>query len=136
MNEIEKIGEIDYAILKSVNYIKHLNITHLDEEIREMAKILQVRTIIIEKHIFTLIKNEFISTNGQCLLTQRGEDAINKYETDNEGWRAIEDFIKLRVENRKERKLEVYKIIDKFLLLSIIVLVIYIIYTIYSGIYL
>ncbi len=121
------IGEVDYAILKSVNYLAHLN-KNLDEEIREITNILNVRSIIIEKHIFLLIKNEFIAVNEKCQVAQKGEDAINEYEKNNEGWIKIDNFIVNQIKNIKERSLKIYTMADKLLFVLIVLLTIYIIY--------
>lgn len=125
---VEKIGEVDYAILKSVNYLRNLNIRDLGEEIREITKILNIRAIIIEKHIFALIKHEFISINEHCIVTQKGEDAIYEFERNNGEWNNIDNFIIAQIKNRKERDLKFYKITDKFLLVLIVVCIVYIIY--------
>lgn len=128
---IEKIGEVDYAILKSVNYIRNLNIRDLGKEIREITKILNIRAIIIEKHIFALIKNEFININEHCIVTYKGEDAIFEFERNNGEWKNIDNFIMAQIKNRKERNLKFYTIADKFLLVLIVICIVYIVYIVF-----
>ena len=117
-----KIGEIDYAILKSVT----LDIN----DIRDIIKILQIRTIIIEKHIYSLVKNGFLSyTLDKFTITSNGENVISSFERDNpEKWISINQFIVSTIEHQKEQKVKTYKIIDLILKISMIILIILIIY--------
>jgi len=133
----ETVGEIDYAILVSLNYLRDSDIRSIDEEIRALSNILQIRHIIIEKHFYQLVKNGSIISDGyesreesgnKYVLTQIGTDAMNEFETRNEEWVAIDNFIKTSIENKKEQKIKVYKIADKVLTVAAIVCILSIFY--------
>ncbi len=128
----QEIDDIDYAILRLINYINTLNLNDIEKEIREIASILQIRVIIVEKHIYRLAKNGFIKFDERCILTQKGEDAINKFERDNKEYMSIDNFIIASIKNKKERDLKIHKIVDKALLALLIIIVMLIILVIYS----
>lgn len=122
----EKVGEIDYAILISLNYLRDSDIRSIDEEIRELSNILQIRHIIIERHFYQLIKNGSIISNTESgknryILTQIGTDVIGEFEIHNEEWISIDNFIKTSIGNKKEQKIKTYKIVDKVLTIATIV---------------
>lgn len=126
-------GEIDYGILISLNYLRDLDIKNIDEEIRELSAILQIRHIIIERHFYQLVKNGYIisnmeSENNRYGLTQTGIDAINEFEICNEEWGAIDKFIKTSIGNKKEQKIKIYKTTDKILTILAIVCILSIVY--------
>jgi predicted transcriptional regulator len=116
------IGDIDYAILKLLSY-KSL-------EISEIANILQIRMLTIEKHVYELVKRELIvfQLQNNLVITNSGEDIIRNYETTVDNWKPIEDFISATITNRKQQKFKIYKILDIVLLLFMIVLILLIIY--------
>ncbi len=133
----ETVGEIDYAILVSLNYLRDSDIRSVDEEIIELSNILQIRHIIIEKHFYQLVKNGSIISSGnesrdesgnKYVLTQIGTDAMNVFETSNEEWVAIDNFIKTSIENKKEQKIKIYKTIDNALTVAAIVCILSILY--------
>ncbi len=124
----QEIDDIDYAILRLINYINTLNLNDIEKEIREITSILQIRVIIVEKHIYRLSKNGFIKFDERCILTQKGEDAINKFERDNKEYMSIDNFIIASIKNKKERDLKIHKIVDKVLLIIIVMLIILVIY--------
>ena len=129
----ENIGEIDYAILTSLNYLRNLSIKDLDEEIRELSNILQIRSMIIERHFYQLTRNGSIISDKQSetnryVLTQTGKDDINEFEESNEEWVNIDNFIKTSIEDRKEKRLKLYKTTDRILTIAAIVCVLSIIY--------
>lgn len=115
-------GEVDYAILKSIAYDFKTT--------KEIAKALQIRTIIIEKHIYRLIKEGFIKYFQHCVLTSKGKDAIIEFERSNpeDVWKPIDEFIISVVEHKKEQKSKTQKTIDLILLISVVLLIILIIY--------
>lgn len=132
----EKVGEIDYAILVSLNYLRDSDIRSIDEEIRELSNMLQIRCIIIEKHFYQLVKNGSIISNmesgnesrNKYVLTQAGTDAMNEFERCNEEWMAIDSFIKTSIENKKERKLKIYKTTNNILTVAAIICILSIVY--------
>ncbi|NJD76629.1 MAG: hypothetical protein FIB08_05960 [Candidatus Methanoperedens sp.] len=115
-------GEVDYAILKSVTYGFKTN--------RQISKTLQIRTIVIEKHIYKLIQEGYVKYFQYCVLTSKGGQAIEDFEKNNpeDVWRPINDFIVSVIENSKEREEKLVKMIDLALLVSIIILIILVIY--------
>ena len=118
-----EIGDIDYAILKLVSYKTWA--------IAEIANMLQIRTLTIEKHIYKLSKEGFVIFQFQNFgITKNGEEVIRYFENDNsiDKWKPIEDFIISTIENRKKRKLKIYKTLDFVLLLLMIILTMLIIY--------
>ncbi len=125
---IETTNDVDYAILKSINYVNTLNIKDVEKEIREIANILQIRVIIVEKYVYRLTKNGSIKFDEHLVLTQKGEDEISKFERDSKEWISIDSFIIANMKNRKEKDLKTRKIIDKTLLAIIVILVILVIY--------
>lgn len=130
----ETIGEIDYAILISLNYLRDLDIKNIEEEIRALSDILQIRHIIVERHFYQLVKNGSIISNmesehNRYSLTQTGIDAISQFEIcSEEEWIAIDKFIKTSIGNRKKQKIKNYKTIDKVLTIAAIVCIISIVY--------
>jgi predicted transcriptional regulator len=131
----ETVGEIDYEILISLNYLRDLDIKNIDEEIRKLSDILQIRHIIIERHFYQLVKNDSIISNmesghNRYSLTQTGTDTINEFERCNEEWIAIDKFIKTSIGNRKEQKIKIYKTIDKVLTIAAIVCILSIVYVV------
>ncbi len=121
-NSENEFGEVDYAILKSVTYGF--------KTIKEIAEALQIRTMVIEKHVYTLIKNGYIKYFQYCVITSKGKQAIEDFVINNHGdvWQPIDEFIASVIEQKKERNLKLQKMIDMILLISIIVLIILIIY--------
>jgi hypothetical protein len=119
--EIE-FGEVDYAILKSVTYGF--------KTIKEIAGALQIRTMVIEKHVYNLIKNGYIKYFQYCVITSKGKQAIEDFIINNneDVWQPIDEFIESVIEQKKERNLKLQKMIDMVLLISIIVLILLIIY--------
>lgn len=115
-------GEVDYAILKSVTYgFKTIN---------EIANVLQIRNIIVEKHIYKLIKDGLIKYFQFCVITSMGNNAIEEFEKNNpeDVWRPIDEFIVIVIEKRKERNIKIQKTIDLILVISVILLIILVIY--------
>lgn len=124
----EKVEDVDYAILKTMIYVNSLNLKEIEDEIREVANILQIRVIIIEKRIYRMVKNGLMKFNGHCILTQKGKDVIGKFEQDSKEWRSIDNFIISSMKDKKERNLKTRNIVDKSLLIVIIMLIIFLIY--------
>lgn len=117
------IGEIDYAILKSISYDVNT--------IADIVKVLQIRTIILERHIYRLISEVFINLglDSKFNLTVKGIEIISNFENENpDKWSPINNFILSAIKHQKEQRIKIYKIIDILLLLSMIVLVLLIIY--------
>ncbi|KAB2945007.1 MAG: hypothetical protein MPEBLZ_04266 [Candidatus Methanoperedens nitroreducens] len=117
-----EFGEVDYAILKSV--------TLGFKTIKEIAEALQIRTMVIEKHIYKLIQDGFIKYFQYCVITSRGKEAIEDFVKNNpeDVWMPIDEFILSVIEQKKERNLKFQKMVDLILLASMIVLIILIIY--------
>ncbi len=117
-----EFGEVDYAILKSV--------TLGFKTIKEIADLLQIRTMVIEKHIYKLTKAGFIKYYDYCVITSKGKQAIEDYvkSSSEDVWRPIDEFIASVMEARKERNLKLQKLIDIILLISIIFLIMLVIY--------
>ena len=118
-----KIGDVDYAILKLLSYGTRT--------IAEVATILQIRMLTIEKHTYRLSDDGSVVFQLQNVyITKRGEENIYYFQRDNpvDKWKPVEDFIVSTLENRKKKKLKMYKILDSVLLLLMIVLIILIIY--------
>jgi hypothetical protein len=120
--EEEKFGEVDYAILKSVTYGF--------KTIKEISGALQIRTMVIEKHIHRLIKDGLIKYFEFCVITSKGKETIEDFMKNNpeDIWQPIDEFIASVVLKKKERNFEFQKMIDRILLISIIVLILLIIY--------
>jgi|GEM_PF-2305675 len=121
-NEDKGFGEVDYAILKSVTYgFKSIN---------EIANALQIRNLVVEKHIYKLIKDGFIKYFQFCVITNQGKNAIEEFEKNNaeDVWKSIDEFIVLVIEMRKERNIKIQKTIDLILVISVIILIILVIY--------
>lgn len=123
--KIGEIGEIDYAILRSiscgVDTIPFLN------------RILQIRTVILEKHLFTLTRGELLNfQSGHFKITERGTNTIDieipKDIEDVDKLKKIDEFIVLTVEKQKKERIKTYKIIDILLIIITIVLIILILY--------
>jgi hypothetical protein len=121
-NEEIGFGEVDYAILKSITYGF--------KEINEISNALQIRNLVVEKHIFKHIKEGFIKYFQFCVLTSRGKNAIEEYEINNpeDIWKPIVEFIVTVIERKKERSLKIQKIVDIVLLIAMIILIILIFY--------
>ena len=117
-----EFGEVDYAILKSV--------TFGFKTIKEIAEVLQIRTMVIEKHIYKLIQDGFIKYFQYCVITSKGKQAIEDFLKDNpeDVWMPIDEFILSVIEQKKERKLKFQKMVDLILLISMIILIVLIIY--------
>jgi len=117
-----EFGEVDYAILKSV--------TLGFKTIKEISEVLQIRTMVIEKHIYKLIQDGFIKYFQYCVITSRGKEAIEDFVKNNpeDVWMPIDEFILSVIEQKKERNLKFQKMVDLILLVSMIVLIILIIY--------
>jgi len=117
-----EFGEVDYAILKSV--------TLGFKTIKEIAEALQIRTMVIEKHIYKLIQDGFIKYFQYCVITSRGKEAIEDFVKNNpeDVWMPIDEFILSVIEQKKERNLKFQKMVDLILLISMIVLIVLIIY--------
>jgi hypothetical protein len=118
----EKFGEVDYAILKSV--------TLGFKTIKEISGVLQIRTMVIEKHIYRLIKDGLIKYFEYCVITSKGKQAIEDFTKNNpeDVWQPIDEFIASVIETKKERNLKFQKMIDRIFLILIIVLILLIIY--------
>ncbi len=117
------VGEIDYAIL--------LSMTNGIDTITGIANMLQIRTLIIEKHIYMLLREGFVGSQLQHFsVTSKGNDAIFSFERENSEdiWAPIDEFIISVMKKRKEQKIEMYKMINIILLVLMICLVIFIIY--------
>lgn len=113
---------VDYAILKSLIFG---NLT-----IADMVKILQVRVLVIEKHIYELSKLGFVIFQQQFIITPKGIEKISSFERDKsiDVWKPVDDFIINSIENRKKGKIRLYKTIDYALLALMVILIILIIY--------
>jgi len=121
-NEDKGFGEVDYAIIKSVTYgFKTIN---------EIANALQIRNLVVEKHVYKLIKEGFIKYFQFCVITSQGKNAIEEFEKNNpeDVWKSIDEFIVLVIEKRKERNINIQKTIDLILVISLILLIILVIY--------
>ncbi len=122
MNDEIVIGEIDYSILKSLT----LDIKTL----KDMVSILQIRSMVIEEHILFLIKKGLIEFQFENLtIASKGADIISKFEENYPGKSIdIYDFILNKIENKKKKRIKAYKLIDKILLISIIIIILYMLY--------
>lgn len=114
--------ELDYAILKSIHYGFKTN--------REISKVLKIRSIIVEKHIYKLLREGYIKYFEHAFLTSLGNSAILDFEKNKSEdiWKPIDRYIVSVIENRKEFKLKAQKTIDVLLLALILILIILIIY--------
>lgn len=112
---------MDYAILKAIAYgFKTIN---------HISKALQIRTMVVEKHVYKLMKEGDIKYFQNCVLTSIGKSAIENFEQkDPEVCRPIDDYIASVIENEKERRIYFQKILDVALLISTIILILLIIY--------
>lgn len=117
----KEFGEVDYAILKAIAYgFKTIN---------HISKALQIRTMVVEKHVYKLMKEGDIKYFQNCVLTSIGKSAIESFEQKNpEVCRPIDDYIASIIENEKEKKIYFQKILDMALLISTIILILLIIY--------
>jgi hypothetical protein len=115
-------GEVDYAILKSITYGF--------KDIKQISKALQIRTLVVEKHVYDLIKEGFLKYFQYAVITSKGKDAIFDFEANKpeDVWKPIDEFIVSVIEYNKERSLKFHKMIDIVLLISMIILIILIIY--------
>ncbi len=118
----KEFGEVDYAILKAVTYGFN--------DIKQLSKALQIRTIVIEKHIYKLSKEGAVKYFNSIVLTFRGKQAIVSFEKSNpeDVWKPIDGYIVSVIEHDKEKKLRLQKITDMALLVSMVILIILIIY--------
>jgi hypothetical protein len=116
------VGEVDYAILKSITYGF--------KDIKQISGALQIRTMIVEKHVYALIKEGYLKFFQYAVITSKGKDYIIDFETNNpeDVWKPIDEFILAVIENKKERSVKMQKMIDLVLLIAMIVLIILIIY--------
>lgn len=117
-----EFGEVDYAILRSV--------IHGFKTTKEIAEALQIRTMVIEKHIYKLIQDGFIKYFQYCIITSKGKQAIEDFVKNNpeDVWQPIDEFIVSVIEQKKERNSKFQKMVDLILLISMVVLIILIIY--------
>jgi hypothetical protein len=118
----KEFGEVDYAIMRSV--------THGFKTTKEIAEALQIRTMIIEKHIYKLIQDGFIKYFQYCVITSKGKQAIEDFVKNNpeDVWQPIDEFIVSVIEQKKERNLKFQKMVDLILLISMVALILLIIY--------
>ena len=122
-----KLETIDYAILKLLTIGTWAT--------SDIVNLLQMRTLIIEKHIYELTRGGFADFQSQYfVITQRGKESILSFERDNPSnvWKPVEEFIKHSVENRKKGKIRFYKTVNFVLLILMVILIIL---AIYFGIY-
>lgn len=118
---------IDYAILKLLMIGTWTT--------PDIVNLLQIRALVIEKHIYELTREGFADFQLQhFIITSKGKEFIFSFERDNsiDLWKSVDDFIIRSVENRKERKIRFYKMVDFILLISMVILIIL---AIYVGIY-
>ena len=117
-----EFGEVDYAILKAVTYGF--------KDIKQLSKALQIRTIVIEKHIYKLGKEGAVKYFQNIVLTSRGEQAIESFEKSSpeDVWKPIDEYIVSVIKQDKEKKLKLQKMTDIALLVSMVILIILIIY--------
>lgn len=115
-------GEVDYAILKSITYGF--------KDIKQISGALQIRTLIVEKHVYALIKEGYLKYFQYAVITSKGKDSVIDFENNNpeDVWKPIDEFILAVMENKKERSLKMQKMVDLVLLIAMIVLIILIIY--------
>ncbi len=116
-------GDIDYAILKSV--------AMKIKTIHDISTVIQIRTIVIEKHMYELVKKGFINFQfDYFVITLKGNEEINNFETSHseEEWKPISKFITSTLKQQKEQKLRTYKIIDVILVILMLILFILVIY--------
>ncbi len=120
--EETKLELVDYAILKSLIFGP--------KTITDMVGLLEIRSLVIEKHIYELIKVGFVNFQQRFFITQNGKEKIYSFERDNpvDFWKSVDDFIVLSIENKKNRKIRLYKTVDFLLLISMAILIILIIY--------
>lgn len=121
-SEDSAFGEVDFAILKSITYGF--------KTIDEISNALQIRNLVVEKHIFKLIKEGFIKYFQFCVLTSLGKNTIEEFEKNNpeDIWKPIDEFIIQVIEKKKERNIKIQKTIDLILVITVILLIILIIY--------
>lgn len=122
-----KLETVDYAIMKSLVIG---NWTTSD-----IVNLLQIRTLVVEKHIYDLTREGFVDFQSQhFIITQKGKDSILSFERDNtvNVWKPVEDFIVQTIENRKKEKIRFYKTVNFILLVLMVILIIL---AIYFGIY-
>lgn len=122
---IGEIGEIDYAILRSVS-------CRIDT-IPLLNMILQIRTVILEKHLYLLTRGELLNfQSGHFKITERGTNTIDievpKDIENIDKIKKIDEFIVSTVEKQKKERIKTYKIIDISLIIITIVLIILILY--------
>ncbi len=122
---IGEIGEIDYAILRSVS-------CRIDT-IPFLNRILQIRTMILERHLYLLSKGELLNfQSGHFKITEKGTNTIDieipKDIKNVDKIKKIDEFIVSTVEKQKKERTKTYKIIDILLIIITIVLIIFILY--------
>jgi hypothetical protein len=117
----KEFGEVDYAVLKAIAYGF--------KTISQISKALQIRTMVVEKHVYKLMKDGDLKYFQNCVLTSMGKSAIENFEKKNPDiWKPIDDYILSVIENEKERRVYFQKILDTALLISAIILILLIIY--------
>lgn len=117
------VGEIDYAIL--------ISMINGADTITDIANILQIRTLIIEKHIYVLLREGFVGSQLQHFtITSKVNDAILSFEGENSKdiWLPIKEFIMSVMRKRKDQKIKIYKVTNIILLILMIFLIILAIY--------
>jgi|SRR3989304_5025204 len=122
-DDIKELGTIDYAILKLLTIGMWT--------IADVINLLQIRSLVIEKHIYSLTREGFIDFQLQhFIITPKGQEITLSFERNNpiDKWKPVDDFIMNSIENRKTRKIKFYKMIDFILLILIVILIILIIY--------
>lgn len=121
------IDQIDYAILKSMYYgIK---------KISDMKDILEIRRIIIEKHVYILSKEMFVRFEKNYIVSSdKGNDAIDLFERDQpfDIWGKIDEFLIYSLKRKKEQKIRFFKMMDNVLAVLVIFMILYILYSIPS----
>lgn len=122
---IGEIGEVDYAILRSVS-------CGIDT-IPFLNRFLQIRTTILERHLYLLTKGELLNfRSGHFKITERGTNTINidvpKDIESVDKFRKIDEFIVSTVEKQKKERIKTYKIINISLIILTIAIIIFILY--------
>jgi hypothetical protein len=118
-----KLEIVDYAIMKSL--------TIGNWSTPDMVNLLQIRTLVVEKHIYELTREGFIDFQSRhFVITNKGKNYIFSFEKDNPVniWKPVEDFIFQTIENRKKERIRFYKTVDFILLISMVILVVLAIY--------
>ncbi|NJD53226.1 MAG: hypothetical protein FIB07_10200 [Candidatus Methanoperedens sp.] len=118
----DRLEEVDYAILKAIACDIKTN--------KEITKALKIRNIIVDRQLYKLIKEGSIKYLQYAVLTSRGSDRIRDFEINRPEnvWRPIHEYIVSVKEHDMELKQKRIKLIDKFLLVFMAILIILIIY--------